>query len=764
MPAIDPTTPSGVQPNIPGASGYQLIFSEEFNSGTLDPKWRTFKNYADLSAPNNFDLNVGGNSRCRMWYDSSQSAHNNRCHLDTNGSQPFSTFYAVYECRTKMIRGRGHFPAFWAVDRELSSNPIKPELDFFECYGADGGGWTLGSADGWRPRNAAWTHYRNGAGNNEGKTTLKLTDGDSCTAAFCSSSLTNCLDLSAAFHTFTCAVTPNGIINYFDGVQWGCVVPNKWTQAEVDANPLAVTLDIDWDAAGLPPPNATDTPGPGAGNYQEWEYVRAWHWDPGASEPPPATAFSATLVQAPAAGATIGGTVNFVVDGTGIENCELLPPTGYSPKYGTFALNSAPSSGTHFYVSTDGSDSNPGTQSQPFRTITKADSVAVPDCTIHVASGNYTGGFTTSKAGTSSGLITFVSDTKWGAKIIPPASGSSTAWTVSGQHSVVDGFDVDGQSSSVWRTGILLQASNSTAKNCRVHHVAIGSPCDSTGGGGIITDGFDRQSGQKILNCRVHHIGPGAINSCGTYSGIYLQSATCKVENNLVYQVVGDGIVLYHDHTNCYVINNTVFRCGRGIIFSGGGFYNLTVSDFNHAHNNIVYDNVGSGLVQANIPETGSNCTFRNNLVVANGGTNFFVKSVSVSSDNRTTGSPGFVSYVNDGSGDYHLASGSQCIDNGYSALAPAYDHDNNGRPAGAAFDIGAFEFGSSPVSDPADVRATLAWDTTALADGNIDVRIAAFNAPAGQSGSEIAAMAARTYTINNAAQVMPVCTAFDIA
>jgi hypothetical protein len=47
---------------------------------------------------------------------------------------------------------------------------------------------------------------------------------------------------------------------------------------------------------------------------------------------------------------------------------------------------------------------------------------------------------------------------------------------------------------------------------------------------------------------------------------------------------------------------------------------------------------------------------------------------------------------------------------------------------------------------------AYIDFNTTVLPDGPIYVRVAAFNAPPGQSGSEITAMAGRTWTIENSA------------
>jgi len=52
-----------------------------------------------------------------------------------------------------------------------------------------------------------------------------------------------------------------------------------------------------------------------------------------ASEP-----FTATLTTAPANGSTVAGTVTLEVQGSAIENAELLPPDGYSPRLGVFTV------------------------------------------------------------------------------------------------------------------------------------------------------------------------------------------------------------------------------------------------------------------------------------------------------------------------------------------------------------------------------------------------------------------------------------------
>lgn len=53
----------------------------------------------------------------------------------------------------------------------------------------------------------------------------------------------------------------------------------------------------------------------------------------------PSEPFAATLASAPADGAIVRGTVTMEVQGSSIENAELLPPEGYSPQLGVFTLS-----------------------------------------------------------------------------------------------------------------------------------------------------------------------------------------------------------------------------------------------------------------------------------------------------------------------------------------------------------------------------------------------------------------------------------------
>ena len=102
------------------------------------------------------------------------------------------------------------------------------------------------------------------------------------------------------------------------------------------------------------------------------------------------------------------------------------------------------------YVSTTGSDSNPGTQTAPVKSIARADALASAGTVIHVAAGTYrvsapaldNAGIKTSKSGTATARIKFVSDVKWGAKII--VSGTGITWDSRGSYVDIEGFDISG--------------------------------------------------------------------------------------------------------------------------------------------------------------------------------------------------------------------------------------------------------------------------------------------------------------------------------
>jgi hypothetical protein len=346
----------------------------------------------------------------------------------------------------------------------------------------------------------------------------------------------------------------------------------------------------------------------------------------------------------------------------------------------------------HLYVSTTiGSDSNPGTQAKPFKTILKASTVAVADTTIHVAAGKYIGGFRTTKSGTATGRIIFVSEPRWGAKIVPPSSSSQkTGWDNRGAYVTIDGFEVDGSvlptSGTQWTVGINVGGQGDIVSRCLVHHIYTTGTGNSAGGAGILLDAWYGYNDMHALGNVVHHVGPSSGGNW--YQGIY-QTATGTIKNNIVYAVSAAGIHLWHDANHIKIINNTSFGNDIGYVMGGGDYIHTSgPADYIIVMNNIAFDNTSYGILQSG--QNGSHNVFTNNLSYQNGQNWRLLGSTHTSDVNAN---PLFVNYVRSGGGDYHLRSNSPAINKGTATNAPPTDFDGVARPVGGTYDLGAYEW-----------------------------------------------------------------------
>jgi parallel beta-helix repeat protein len=351
------------------------------------------------------------------------------------------------------------------------------------------------------------------------------------------------------------------------------------------------------------------------------------------------------------------------------------------------AVAAAPSA-FHLYVAATGSDTNSGSEESPFRTITRAAAAAKPSTTVHVAAGTYRENVKTSVHGTAAARIRYVSDIKWGAKII--GSGKDAMWMNEGNYTEISGFDVSGSG----RLGILNNASHTLIVGNHVHDLTVSGGCTSNGGAGINNANYSA-SDDDIVGNVVHDIGvPG---KCSGVQGIYHSNLRGRIYNNIVYQVSAYGIHLWHAADNVIIANNTVFSngapgMGGGIVIGSGDSPGGVVLNNTVVINNIVYDNPASSIHEYCYPGkncTGASNTIANNLVYRNGGE----VTLRTGAASGTIGAdPQFVDYQANGTGNYRLKLSSPGVDKGVTAFAPPGDIDNATRSRGAAPDIGAYE------------------------------------------------------------------------
>jgi hypothetical protein len=342
----------------------------------------------------------------------------------------------------------------------------------------------------------------------------------------------------------------------------------------------------------------------------------------------------------------------------------------------------------HLYVAATGDDSDSGSETSPFRTITHAASVAKPSTTIHVAPGIYFETVRTAVSGNATGRIRYVSDTKWGAQIV--GSGTEAMWTNRGDYTDIVGFDISGSG----RLGIVNWASYTSISGNHVHDLTVSGGCTNDGGAGIVNANYSGSDGDIIGNV-VHDVGvPGA---CNGVQGIYHSNLRGHIFNNIVYRVSSYGIHLWHAANNVVIANNISFAngsrgMGGGIVIGSGNSPGGIVLDNTHVINNIVYNNPRASIEEycyRGVRCIGANNTIANNLVYGNG---VGITLLEGTASGTIAEDPLFVSYQPNGIGDYRLQSTSPAIDKGVSAAAPVADIDNHARLQGAAVDIGAYE------------------------------------------------------------------------
>lgn len=343
----------------------------------------------------------------------------------------------------------------------------------------------------------------------------------------------------------------------------------------------------------------------------------------------------------------------------------------------------------HLYVATTGADSNPGTPARPVKTIGRADALARPGFVIHVAAGTYKvaapsagdNGIKTTTSGTAADRIKFVSDVKWGAKIVL-VSGAGIAWNSMGSYVDIEGFDVSGSG----RLGLAAGGAHLTIRHNLVHDLTISGGCTGGGGAGILTYG---PVGDVVIDRNVvRNIGYKMLGSCPQVQGIYISNAKNIVTNNIVSGVAAVGIHQWHGATDSTIVNNTTFHNNAGILLGqGDAGATSSGSENNYVANNIVYDNKTYGIYEAG--KLGGNNRYRNNLVTRSN-TNWRVKGDVLGT---VSCKQPFVKYQANGLGNYRLARSSPAIDGGTSIKAPSIDFAGVSRPRGAGIDIGAYEF-----------------------------------------------------------------------
>jgi len=212
----------------------------------------------------------------------------------------------------------------------------------------------------------------------------------------------------------------------------------------------------------------------------------------------------------------------------------------------------------------------------------------------------------------------------------------------------------------------------------------------------------------EVSGCRVHHNGEEGIDVK------YNDAARVKIHHNVVTGNRGPNI--YVDSSSTVDVYANVVSGTREATKAGIG---LAVEDYSETRllsDVRVFDNLSTGNAQAGlslwVESTGTmrNLEIVNNTFAGNGRGSVLVDADRFAgkntlrnnvfgdgpvdagpfvADHNFAGDPGFADPAH---GDHHLVAGSAAINTGSPGHAPAFDLDGVARPAGAGFDIGAYE------------------------------------------------------------------------
>jgi Right handed beta helix region len=261
---------------------------------------------------------------------------------------------------------------------------------------------------------------------------------------------------------------------------------------------------------------------------------------------------------------------------------------------------------TNYYVNAEtGDDSYDGTAPThagggvgPWLTLRRAGLTATAGATVHVADGTYrvdgTIGSTTSietrNSGTPNAWITYVSDNKWGAKIVNTnvVNGpDNIAWAIEGDYQIVKDFDISGGP----YTGIFVDANHVKVIGNHLHDISSTS-CVA---GSFIYVNSPHQYVDTIGNV-MHDGGTKPWPSdCGYWHGVYYGGVTDgpvrhgRISNNIIYRVSGWGIHFWHKVSHIDVSNNLIFSNVHGGILIGAS--DGSTNDYFHVNNNMVIYN-----------------------------------------------------------------------------------------------------------------------------------------------------------------------------
>lgn len=378
-------------------------------------------------------------------------------------------------------------------------------------------------------------------------------------------------------------------------------------------------------------------------------------------------------------------------------------------------LGSMDAQAATYYVSLSGSDSNPGTQSQPFKSFAKAVTPLRPGDTLYIRGGLWTQQLDLmkdNKSGTSSAYI----------KI---AGYPGETVTIRFADQIVSGYGpikVRGNRGYFIFENLVLDGSNSTngtmwqIRDGNHHFILRNIEIKRFQSSGL----FVIANNVQVINCSIHD--QIAASTARRY-GIYFNGANGLIQGNKIYNNPGGGIQAYPGPISNLIIrgndihnNNTMSNSPVGGILVWGNSSNIIYNT--QIYNNLVYRNAtastagsasgiligpytsgtkvlnntsyGNRLYGIQVHSSTAKSTIvQNNIAYGNGNGNYYNGGSGTTYTNNITTDPKF---VNASINNFQIRSDSPAANKGLRVSSVPNDYRNASRPKGTTHDIGGYE------------------------------------------------------------------------
>ncbi len=400
-----------------------------------------------------------------------------------------------------------------------------------------------------------------------------------------------------------------------------------------------------------------------------------------------------------------------------------------------------------YYVATDGNDtSGDGSIGSPWETFSHADNQMSGGDTLYVRAGTYTEAIEDLPSGTSWENATILKAYNGEPVIIKP-SGDNWCFNLTGEYQYIKIEDMAFDAVNVRVGGCMhVKGDRNTSPQKYVHHIRF-TNCEAYNSTESNILASYNTHHIEYINCVSHDCGPDPVRDMG----FYMAMSDGLVDGCIAYNCSGSGIGVWsvvagqgnEQNVGSIIRNCKTWNSGEGMgAYSGsdhkiynnviwnttrsGGYGGIRVdgADDTQVYNNTIYDCVSDGIrindsSGGGQNEPGTNRTIvRNNIIYNVGGSAIDDSGDDTVEDHNLTTDPSFTdtdgadNIAGNADDDLTLQAGSSAIDAGSFVTAPAMDIDGKARPQGAAYDIGAYEYGTGggdtegPTA-PTDLSAT---------------------------------------------------------